>query len=67
MILMYVCMYVLYVYMHACMYVCMYVCMSRPTIGEGRGCHKIVPVLGGDGTKIVPSGDLFDQPPGNMN
>ena len=34
---------------------------------EGRGCHKIVPVLGGDGTKIPPTGDLFGQPPGEMS
>ena len=33
----------------------------------GRGCHKFVPVLGGDGTKIAPPGDLFDQPPGEMS
>ena len=32
---------------------------SRSTIG-GRGCHKFVPVLGEDGTKIAPPGDLFD-------
>ena len=34
---------------------------------EGRGCRKFVPVLGGDGTKIVPPGDIFDQPPGEMS
>ena len=27
----------------------------------GRGCHKFVPVLGPDGTKIAFSGDVFDQ------
>ena len=32
----------------------------------GRGCHKFVPVLGGDGTEITPPGDIFDQPPGEM-
>ena len=37
---------------------------SRATIGGGRGCHKFVPVLGGNGTKKAPPGDLFDQPPG---
>ena len=26
----------------------------------------IVPVLGGNGTKIAPTGDIFDQPPGQM-
>ena len=35
--------------------------------GGGRGCHKFVPVSGGDGTKIAPPGDLFDQPPGKMS
>ena len=32
----------------------------------GRGCNIFVPVLGGNGTKIAPSGDIFDQPPGQM-
>ena len=32
----------------------------------GRGCRKFVPVLGEDGTKIAPPGDIFDQPPGGM-
>ena len=35
--------------------------------GGGRGCNKFVPVLGGDGTKIVPPEDVFDQPPDEMN
>ena len=35
--------------------------------GGGRGCNKFVPVLGGDGTKIVPTGDTFDQPPGGIS
>ena len=34
---------------------------------RGRGCHKFVPVLGGDDTKIAPPVDLFDQPPGVMS
>ena len=34
--------------------------------GEGRGCNIFVPVLGGNGTKIAPTGDIFDQPPGQM-
>ena len=34
--------------------------------GGGRGCHKFIPVLGGEGTKIAPPGDLFDRPPGEM-
>ena len=31
--------------------------------GGGGGCNKFVPVLGGDGTKIAPTGDISDQPP----
>ena len=34
--------------------------------GGGRGCNKVVPVLGGDGTKIAPTGDLFGHPPSQM-
>ena len=34
--------------------------------GEGRECNIFVPVLRGDGTKIVPTGNRFDQPPGQM-
>ena len=41
---------------------------NRSTIGGGgRGCHKFVPVLERDGTKIAPSGDLFDHPPGEIS
>ena len=40
---------------------------SRSTIGEGRGCNKFDPVLGGDGPKKAPPGDLFDQPPHEMS
>ena len=32
----------------------------------GRGCNKFVPVLIGNGTKIASTGDIFDQPPGEM-
>ena len=32
----------------------------------GRGCNIFVPVLGGNGTKIAPTGDIFDQPPGRI-
>ena len=35
--------------------------------GRGRGCNIFVPDLGGDGTKITPTGDIFDQPPGGMS
>ena len=40
---------------------------SRSMTGGGWGCHKFAPVLGGDGTKIVRPGDIFDQPPGEMS
>ena len=36
-------------------------------LGGGRGCHKFVPVLVGDGSKISSPGDLFDQPPGEVS
>ena len=36
-------------------------------MGGGGGCRKFVPVLGGNGTKIAPLGDMFDQPPGAIN
>ena len=32
----------------------------------GRGCNIFVPVLGGNGTKKASTGDIFDQPPGQM-
>ena len=32
----------------------------------GRGCNNFFPVLGGDGTKIAPTGDVFDRPPSQM-
>ena len=35
--------------------------------GGGQGCHKFVPVLGGNGTKKVPPGDLSDQPSSEMS
>ena len=40
---------------------------SRSTIGGGRGCHKSVPILGEDSTKIAPPGVSFDQPPREMS
>ena len=41
--------------------------MDRPVqrLG-GRGYNKFVPVLGGNGTKIAPTGDILGQPPGQM-
>ena len=38
------------------------VLLSRSTIGGGRGCNKLVPVLGGDGTKIAPPGTYLTNP-----
>ena len=43
-----------------------YLRRSRSTIGGGRGCHKSVSILGGDGTKIALPDYLFDEPPGEM-
>ena len=34
--------------------------------GGGRGCNNSIPVLGGNGMKITPTEDIFDQPPGGM-
>ena len=39
---------------------------TRLKIGEGWGCNIFVPVLGGNGTKIAPTGNIFDLPPGQM-
>ena len=30
-------------------------------------CRNVFPVVGGDGTKKVPVGDIFHQPPGEMS
>ena len=40
---------------------------TRSTIEGGRGCNKFVPDLRGNGTKIAPTGYIFDQPPGGMS
>ena len=32
----------------------------------GRECNIFVPVFGENGTKVVPTGDRFDQPSGQM-
>ena len=40
--------------------------LSSSKIEGGRGCSIFVPVLGGIGTKIAPTGDIFDQPPGQV-
>ena len=34
--------------------------------GGGRRCNKSVPVSGGNGTKKAPTGDIFEQLPGQM-
>ena len=36
-------------------------------LGGGAGSNNFVPALGGDGTKIAPTGDIFGQPPGGMS
>ena len=41
--------------------------LTSSTIGGGGGgCNIFVPVSGGNGTKISSTGDIFDQPPGQM-
>ena len=35
---------------------------TSSTIAGGRGCNIFVPVLGGNGTKIALTGDIFDHP-----
>ena len=40
---------------------------TRSTIEGGRGCNNFVPVLREDGTKIAPTGDIFDQAPGGRS
>ena len=40
---------------------------TRPAIGGGRYKIKIDPVLGGNGTKIAPTGHISDQPPSVMS
>ena len=40
---------------------------TRSTNEGGRGCKKFVPVLRGNGTKIAPTGYVFDEPPGVMS
>ena len=35
---------------------------SCSTVEGGRRCHNFVPVLGGDGTKVAPSGDYLTNP-----
>ena len=40
--------------------------LCRSTI-EGGGDHIFVPGLRGDGTKIAPPGDLYEQPPSEMS
>ena len=39
---------------------------TRSSIRGGRGCNKFVSFLGENGTKIAPTGDIFDQSPGQM-
>ena len=37
--------------------------LTSSTIAGGRWCNIFVPVLGRNGMKIGPTGDIFDQPP----
>ena len=46
---------------------CLGVCRESFNDWGGRGCRKFVPVLGGDGAKTAPPGDIFDQPPGKLS
>ena len=39
---------------------------SLDQFNDWRGCNKCVPFLVGNSTKIAPTGDIFDQPPGQM-
>ena len=41
--------------------------MTRSTIEGRRGCNNFFPVLRGNSTKIAPTEDIFDQPPGGMS
>ena len=44
-----------------------YAFQTRSTSDGGRGCNNFVPVLRGNGTKIAPTEDIFDQPPGGIS
>ena len=47
------------------------ICFSFPhgplSDWEGRGCRNFFPVLVGDGTKLAPIGDIFNQPSGELS
>ena len=45
----------------------MMIFFSRSTTGGGRGCHNFVSILGGDGAKTAPPGDILDQSAGKMS
>ena len=40
--------------------------LTSSAVGGRRGCNIFVLILGGNCTKIAPTGDIFDQPPGHM-
>ena len=46
---------------------CFFAAESFNDWGGGRGFHNFVSVLEGDGPKIAPPGDIFEQPPGETN
>ena len=41
-------------------------CEPVQRLGGGGGCNIFVPVLGENGSKVSPTGDIFDQPPGQI-
>ena len=45
----------------------LYVTCEQFKYWGGRGYHKSVPFGGGDGQKVAPPKDLFDQPRGEMS
>ena len=48
-------------------YACESWCQTSSTIGRGGGdVTDLSPILGGNATKIAPTGDIFDQPSGQM-
>ena len=40
---------------------------ARKSFNDWGEFRKFVPILGGDGTKIAPPRDIFDQTPGKMS
>ena len=40
---------------------------THSTIEGGGGCNHFFPALRGNDTKMAPTGDIFDPPPGGMS